>query len=1249
MAEPIKKSDLIQGDPIDAIRQDLEKAAKSLDDFDTTLTEVARTLNSQVSPAIDKTVKGIRQINDAEVASEKLLKQKLDNEQKQIKVQIEKERLQQAELRTKTALNREAEKQAKASARAAKAAKDENSAYKKLVRTTRDQKNAAKDLAAEMQVLARSGKRNTKEYAKLGAQYRKTAKAALVGDKALKKIDRRLGDNFRNVGNYRSALSGLGRTLGTLGVGFGIGQAARGTIETLTEFDEKIADVQKTTGLSAEAARSLSQELLKIDTRSSITSLQELASAAGRLGVEGKANILEFAEAADKVFVALGDDLEGTAEEIATNLGKVSSLFGLEDEFGVGGGIERVGSSFNELSANSKASAGAIQNFTNRMAGLSEVLELEDVTALGALFDETGQSAEVAASTLIKLIPDLSKNVEGFAEVAGMTAEEFKSIAENSPIEALKAVAKGAQNNEKGVFNLTKVLESYGVTSARASGIVSTLTNNVDRLTELQGLSAKAMEENTSITNEFNTKNDTLAAQYDKTVNKLKAYILGSEGATKVSEALKNALKFLADNLETIIGVIVRAVRFYGELKVAMFALKLHEHSKGMKAAAEATGDLGKQAKGSARSLGGLGKALKGLGLAVAIDLALELALAFYDVASGAAAAREQRQLLDAALAASASKVEGEAKKALDSVAETMRVRDLAAREAIADAKEQGATAKELADLEQKLAQETADIKIEAEKKARKELNRQRENSRRGLARTLELQNLAERGQLTAGQSTAQVERAQAARAKLRKEMKRLGLEVVDYDRSVRLLNARELRQTKQVVGLDKAMKDFDKTIEESAVSQREISVEIANNTDKLSKYSGKTREAAESTRELVAAMKDFEAVTARIDAAFESELADEFAQENDRIEKHLAERMTFLANAERKALEIVEASVIDGTMTADDAEIARTSIAREYQALRLMEEEEALEKKIKIAETYGKDTTNLELELAEKRLEIQRGAGGTTVEAAEETANELLEIWQNVQEAITNVLEDQIDKRIDALDREIDAAKRQQDLLQELAANGNINAQQSITEAIEVQRAAQAEQIRLEQLKQRIELASAGLKTFTSALDDGQSPSEALATTITTTQVLTGILANLPFFARGTDAAPEGWAVVDEQGAEIIADKSGKIKDMGTGSGPRFKYLEQGDKVYTAQQSSSLLEAFGDVSNSSAVNKGQDHAGNTFDLMMLEELKNVSSKLDSVGVRMNVDWQGLASGIGELSVEKYKGGDRSVDRYRVK
>lgn len=63
-----------------------------------------------------------------------------------------------------------------------------------------------------------------------------------------------------------------------------------------------------------------------------------------------------------------------------------------------------------------------------------------------------------------------------------------------------------------------------------------------------------------------------------------------------------------------------------------------------------------------------------------------------------------------------------------------------------------------------------------------------------------------------------------------------------------------------------------------------------------------------------------------------------------------------------------------------------------------------------------------------------------------------------------------------------------------------------------------------------------------------------------------------LPQFEKGTENAPEGYAVVDEKGSELIVDRHGRLKEVGRNEGPRVTYLDQGDKVYTAEQTKQIL-----------------------------------------------------------------------------
>lgn len=57
-----------------------------------------------------------------------------------------------------------------------------------------------------------------------------------------------------------------------------------------------------------------------------------------------------------------------------------------------------------------------------------------------------------------------------------------------------------------------------------------------------------------------------------------------------------------------------------------------------------------------------------------------------------------------------------------------------------------------------------------------------------------------------------------------------------------------------------------------------------------------------------------------------------------------------------------------------------------------------------------------------------------------------------------------------------------------------------------------------------------------------------------------------IPEFFRGTENAPEGWALVDEKRPEIHTDRQGNIKSTGQDKA-NYRYLESGDKIYKSHE----------------------------------------------------------------------------------
>lgn len=94
-----------------------------------------------------------------------------------------------------------------------------------------------------------------------------------------------------------------------LGAITGLTVTIRKCTQAYAEMEDSMANVRKYTGQSDEQVRMMNEDFKKMDTRTSRDQLNELAGAAGRLGKQSKKDIEDFVDAADKINVALGDDL----------------------------------------------------------------------------------------------------------------------------------------------------------------------------------------------------------------------------------------------------------------------------------------------------------------------------------------------------------------------------------------------------------------------------------------------------------------------------------------------------------------------------------------------------------------------------------------------------------------------------------------------------------------------------------------------------------------------------------------------------------------------------------------------------------------------------------------------------------------------------------------------------------------------------------------------------------------------------
>ena len=298
------------------------------------------------------------------------------------------------------------------------------------------------------------------------------------------------------------------------GIIFGIKSA----INKYVEFTDVIADVQKTTNLAKEEVIELNEEIKKYDTRSAQDELMGLARIGGKLGIEGRDNILGFVRAADKINVALKEDLGGDTEEAIRQVGKIVDIFKVNDQFGIEAGMLKVGSVINELGMASTANEGYIVEFTKRVAGIAPItnVQVPAVMGLAATLDKFGQTSEVSSTVYSQVMTQMFKKTGTYAKIAGMEIKEFSGLLHRDANEAFLRVMEGLRGNEGEIEKMIASMGDMGMEGKRAVGVLGVLANNTEVLRAQQRLANEAFDEGISLTNEFEVKNSNLAAQRAK-------------------------------------------------------------------------------------------------------------------------------------------------------------------------------------------------------------------------------------------------------------------------------------------------------------------------------------------------------------------------------------------------------------------------------------------------------------------------------------------------------------------------------------------------------------------------------------------------------------------------------------------------------------------------------------------------------------------------------------------------------------
>ena len=294
----------------------------------------------------------------------------------------------------------------------------------------------------------------------------------------------------------------------------GMSLTIRKTVQDFADMEEAMANTRKYTGQTDEEVRRMNEDFKRMDTRTSREELNALAGAAGRLGITSTQSIEEFVDAADKIGVALGDDLgEGAVDQI----GKLAMAFGEDDRMGLRGAMLATGSAVNELAQNSASEAARRGDATARVAGVGKphTVAPADSLACAAVMDENLLEAEMSSTAFNQLLTNTASDPKKFAQLAGMDMKQFADLVKNDANEAVLTLLD-SMKNQGGFEEVAKMFNQMGMDGTRAISVLTTMSNKVDDIRKYQNLANEAYEEGTSVINEFNVQNNTVQAGIDK-------------------------------------------------------------------------------------------------------------------------------------------------------------------------------------------------------------------------------------------------------------------------------------------------------------------------------------------------------------------------------------------------------------------------------------------------------------------------------------------------------------------------------------------------------------------------------------------------------------------------------------------------------------------------------------------------------------------------------------------------------------
>lgn len=348
-------------------------------------------------------------------------------------------------------------------------------------------------------------------------------------------IDKLTGSVHKQGGAWQTAMKNLTAYVGLFQVFNAIKNTVTSAIKKNFEFSSSLTDIRKVSGLAMEDVNKLATELAKIDTRTSIDGLAQLAYQGAKLGMGkyGVEGMKQFVAAADQINVAIGEEM---GEEALPALSKLVETMGLIPKMGIEKAMLATGSAMFKLASTSTATSGNIVEFAKRLTGVSRTagITTDQLLALGSASDSLFLMPEVSATAMSKFIVALQKNHNLIEKDLGIQQGTIKNMyAAGHAMDAIVMVLE--KMRDKGNMNaLGGIFKDLGSDGQRLVTAMVTMSKNVDVLKDHLYESQEAFEEATAVTNEYKMQQQSAIGILDRANNLWEKAFVNPDGVESV-------------------------------------------------------------------------------------------------------------------------------------------------------------------------------------------------------------------------------------------------------------------------------------------------------------------------------------------------------------------------------------------------------------------------------------------------------------------------------------------------------------------------------------------------------------------------------------------------------------------------------------------------------------------------------------------------------------------------------------------